>query len=424
MGHDEQIDLPEHHEGAEHEHHGGAAVTGAPERAGIDLVDAAQQVQRGDPAQHQRTVAHHLGLGVEEGGELGGEDHDRHHQHGGHGQGQQQGPAGAAVGPGTVAGAQVLPHEGGGGQGQGLHGQEHDLVDLGVGGPAGHAVGAEVVDIAGDEDVGKGGDGHLQGGGQPHLQDPLQQIHVDGQLPGLQPDAGVIPQQDEEHQQGGHALGDDGGQGHAPHAHVEPQDEEEVQHGIQPGGDNEKVEGAAAVSHGPEDGGAHIVNEQAHDAGEVDGEIGGGLRHDLRRRIHEAQQNGGQGQTDAGEGHAHDQRDEDGGVDGLGDLVVPLGAVILADDHAGAAAQPHEKADEHVDDGRHAAHGGKGLVGHVVAHHPGVHHIVELLKHVARQQGQSKQDQVPRDAACGHIHVVAAGWGPVQSDRQLSVRSE
>ena len=51
--------------------------------------------------------------------------------------------------------AQVLPHKGGGGQGQGLHGQEHQLIDLGIRRPAGHAVRAEIVDIGLHEDVGE-----------------------------------------------------------------------------------------------------------------------------------------------------------------------------------------------------------------------------------------------------------------------------
>ena len=192
---------------------------------------------------------------------------------------------------------------------------------------------------------------------------------------------------------------------------MEPQHEKEVQHRIQPGGYDEEVEGTAAVAHGPENSGTHVVDQQAHDAGEIDGEIGGGLRHDLRRRVHKTQQEGCQSQAQPGKGDAHKKGDHHGGVDGLGDLAVALGTVVLADDHTGAAAQAHEKADQHVDDGPHTAHGGEGLVGHVVAHHPGVHHIIELLEHVARQQGQGKEDQMPGDAAAGHIHVVAGAAG-------------
>ncbi len=279
-----------------------------------------------------------------------------------------------------------------------------------------------MVNISGDENVGEGGDGHLQRGGQAHLQNALEKIPMDGQLPRLHADAGVVLHQHEQHQHRRHALGNDGGQGHAPDAHVEVQHEKKVQHRVQHRGDDKEQERPAAVTHRAEDAGAHVVDQQAHDAGEVDGEVGRGLRHHLRRRVHQPQQRGGQAHADAGEGHAHDQRDDDGGVDGPGHLFLHFGAVVLTDDHTGAAAEPHEKADEHVDDGAHAAHGGEGLVGHEVAHHPGVHHIVELLEHVARQQGQGKQDQVPGDAARGHIHVVAsaARRGLVQKESPTS----
>ena len=36
------------------------AVAGAPERAGVDLVDAAQQIEGGDIPQQQGAVGHHL----------------------------------------------------------------------------------------------------------------------------------------------------------------------------------------------------------------------------------------------------------------------------------------------------------------------------------------------------------------------------
>ena len=93
-------------------------------------------------------------------------------------------------------------------------------------------------------------------------------------------------------------------------------------------------------------------------------------------------------------------------MDGLLHLIVALGAVILADDHARAAGQPQKEADKRVDDGRDGAHGGKRLVADIVAHHPGVHHVVQLLEQVAHHQRQGEIDQMLRDAALGHVHIV------------------
>ena len=76
----------------------------------------------------------------------------------------------------------------------------------------------------------------------------------------------------------------------------------------------------------------------------------------------------------------------------------------------GAAGQAHEGADEHIDDGGHGAYGGEGLLADEVAHHPGIHHVVHLLKEVPRQQGQGKQEQVGKDVPLGHVYIVPASF--------------
>ena len=94
-------------------------------------------------------------------------------------------------------------------------------------------------------------------------------------------------------------------------------------------------------------------------------------------------------------------------MDGLADLFRAVGAVVLADDHAGTAGHPQKEADERIDDGRYRSHGGEGLVADEVAHHPCVHHVVQLLEQIARQQRQGKADEVPRGVALRHVHIVA-----------------
>lgn len=98
-------------------------------------------------------------------------------------------------------------------------------------------------------------------------------------------------------------------------------------------------------------------------------------------------------------------------MDGFLDLPEPPGTVVLADDHTGTGGQAHEEANEHVHNGTHRAHGGECLVADIVAHHPGIHHVVHLLEHIARQQGQGKGDEVAGDVALGHIHILAPLWG-------------
>ena len=145
------------------------------------------------------------------------------------------------------------------------------------------------------------------------------------------------------------------------------------------------------------------------DAGKVDGQVGGLLRRHLRRGLHQAQHQGRHENAGCGEHDAQQERQHHGGVHRLPHLFLPLGAVILADDHARAAGEAKEKADQRIDHRPYRAHGGKRLVADVVAHHPGIHHVVELLKKIAHHQRQGKVDQMLCDAALRHVHVITGG---------------
>ena len=70
--------------------------------------------------------------------------------------------------------------------------------------------------------------------------------------------------------------------------------------------------------------------------------------------------------------------------------------------------QTHEEANEHIHNGRHSAHRRKGLVAHIVANHPAVHHIIHLLEKAACQQGQGKGYDMSRGTAVGHVPQPAA----------------
>ena len=260
----------------------------------------------------------------------------------------------------------------------------------------------------------------MQGGGDAHGHDLLQHRPRHAQRPQLQTDAALGAQQHPHRQQGGHRLGDDGGVGHALYAHAELQHEQQVKSGIQHGGHQQEVEGTPGVAHRPEDAGAHVVDQQSHDAGKVDGQVGGLLRRHLRRGLHQAQHQGRHENAGCGEHDAQQERQHHGGVHRLPHLFLPLGAVILADDHARAAGQPQKEADQHVDDGRDGAHGGECLVADEVAHHPCVHHVVQLLEQVAHHQGQGKVDEMLRDAALCHVHVIA-GRAVVGMERQMQM---
>ena len=260
-------------------------------------------------------------------------------------------------------------------------------------------------------DVGEGGDGHLHRGGDAHPDDLLEDGDVKPELLQGHPTAVRRPHEQHEHQHRRDALGQDGGVGHARHAHAEDQHEEKVQGDVERGGQNQEVEGALGVAHGPEDACAHVVEHEAEDAGKVDGEIPPRLGEHLGGRLHEGEHIGGHPYAHGREHHAQQQRHHQGGVDRFLDLVLLFGAVVLGDDHARARGQAHEEADEHVQNGVHRAHGAEGFLAHVVAHHPGVHGVVELLEQVPQQQRHGEPDQEPIHVAPGHVHVPAGEEG-------------
>ena len=66
-----------------------------------------------------------------------------------------------------------------------------------------------------------------------------------------------------------------------------------------------------------------------------------------------------------------------------------------------------KKADENVDNGGHIADSGIGTAVARLPDRPGVHHVVQLLKEVSYHEGQGKKPKVFRNAALGHIPIVA-----------------
>ena len=89
-------------------------------------------------------------------------------------------------------------------------------------------------------------------------------------------------------------------------------------------------------------------------------------------------------------------------MDGQPEILVVPGAEILGDDHAGAGGETHEKAHQGVDGGTGGAHGGQRLLADEVAHHDGVHGVVELLEQVADEQGDGKGHQLFPDHTLRH----------------------
>ena len=186
--------------------------------------------------------------------------------------------------------------------------------------------------------------------------------------------------------------------------------EEQVQHDVGQTGGDQKIEGALGVAHGPQDAGAHVVEEGGDASGEVDPQVDGGVGQHIGRRAHQPQGGPGGGDPQHGDAHAGGQGQGDGRVDGAAEALRVPGAVPLGDDHRGPRGEPHEEVHQKVDEHRRGAtHGGQSLLAHEVAHDDGVHRVVELLEEGAQQDGEEKGQEGLCDGTLrdGILHDVS-----------------
>ena len=195
-------------------------------------MDAVDQKERTQHPQQQRTEGDHFSVGIEKTHQLGREKQHRQQQNRGGTDRKGKGNTYALSCPFRLTGTQILTDKGGDGQRDGLHGQQYQLIDLGIGGPAGHEIGTEVVDVGLDKHIGKGCDRQLQGGGDTYPEDLAQHIPVKLQLSDLQTNAVIVSNQRDDNQHSGNALGEDGCPGNTGDSHTEHHYEQKIQHRI------------------------------------------------------------------------------------------------------------------------------------------------------------------------------------------------
>ena len=408
-GDDEQVDLAYGHEGGQHDDHGGPGIAPAAQGAGQRVVDAVCQQEEGVGPQEQHAELDHRGILGEQphGGPGEDEQEQRYDQRDAHGQGDAG--DGAPVGALLLFSADVLADEGRGGHGGALHRQQDELVQLVVAAPPGHAAGAEGVDVGLHEHVGEGGDHRLDGRGQAHGEHPLQDRAVDAQVPPDQAVDVLSAGQQPERQHGRDQLGEDRGVGDARDARLQAEDEGQVQYDVQHAGQDQEHQRAGGIAHGPEDAAAHVVDQQAGEAQEVDAQVGDGVLEHVVGGGHQPQHRAHAGQPNGGEQGAEHEREGHGGLDGVVQALHVPRAEVLGDDHARASGEAVEEEHQHVDDHRGGAHGGEGLLAHEVAHDDAVHGVVQHLEDVPQHQRQGEQQDLADDGAAGHVACGAGG---------------
>ena len=104
--------------------------------------------------------------------------------------------------------------------------------------------------------------------------------------------------------------------------------------------------------------------------------------------------------------HGQAQRHQHGGMHGFFDPHRIFCAEMLRNDDTRTACKAGKKPDEDIDDRPDAPDGGICFVDTCLPDDPGVHHIVKLLKQVADEQRQRKEQQLFVDGAACHIKIA------------------
>ena len=396
---------------AQHDGHGHDGAAHTPEDACAAVGEGEQAVEQGHRAGVVHAEGYHGGVAVEQGDQEGGQGEDGHsdelRQHGAADEAELH----ALAHPVEAPGADVLADEGGQGQGEAGDREEGEALNLAVGAAAGHGRGAEGVDIGLDDHVGQGDHRALHTGGDAQRDHLAEHGSLKADAPPVHPVACPGAGEPAEGQEGAEDLAEDGGQGGGAHPPVEHRHEEEIQHHIGQGGQDQVDHGAAAVPHGLEDAGPHVIEHHRDGAQEIDPEIEDGVVNYVGRRPHPVENQRRERHAQHSEHRAGRQAQGQGGVDSPLQVLLVLGAVKAGDEHTGAQGHAVDEADEQQDQAGGGADRSQGLLADELAHNQRVHCVVELLEQVAEKNRQREQEHLPGDAAGGQpvLAVVVHG---------------
>ena len=189
-------------------------------------------------------------------------------------------------------------------------------------------------------------------------------------------------------EQAGHQLGDEGGRRRPADAPLEHHDKENVQHDIGEGGHHHGLQRRFSVPQGAQDAGQQVVGHDDGDAQEHDPQIEQGSGQDVRRGPQQGQHREGGPLA-----RPHQQQGKQGGqhggfADDVPEPVMLPRAELPGHEDAEALGEPLDNTQHHpVQPVRRPQRRQRGHA-QIFPHHHGVHHGVELLKHIAHHEGQ------------------------------------
>ena len=153
-----------------------------------------------------------------------------------------------------LLGAKILAHKGGHRDPIGVGSHEEKGVQLPIGAPGGHDVGAKGVDAGLDQNIRDAVHIRLKPRRQAHRQQSFQFPAIETDLLHLHLVDCVLMQQGQNDEHSAHHLGEDGGDGRSGHPPVKYHHKHQVQHDVGQTGGDQKIEGPPGVPHRPQDG--------------------------------------------------------------------------------------------------------------------------------------------------------------------------
>ena len=153
----------------------------------------------------------------------------------------------------------------------------------------------------------------------------------------------------------------------------------------------------------PEDAGEDVVEPAARDAQEDDLHIADAHVVGLLRGAQHSEHGGGHRCPKDHHEEGGDEGEHHAGAHGVAELLLLLRAEVLGHHDARPGGDAHEEDNQQVQRGPAPAHGGQGVVPHVLADDDGVGGVVELLGNVADEQGHGKGHDLLPGFAHGHV---------------------
>ena len=199
-------------------------------------------------------------------------------------------------------------------------------------------------------------------------------------------------------------LGDDGRNGHAQYTQTHIADQQHIEHDIHQTGGYQRIERAAGITDGPQDPGFHVVDRSEEDAGNVDLQIPVGIRKDILRTADHTKQLPAEQDTEGSHGAADDQGEQQGGMNGITQLVIIPGPEGTGKQYRSTGRHAGKETDEQVGDRCACIDGGQCCLAHKVADDQRVHTVVEILEEIPDKDRGCELDHLSDNIALREIH--------------------